>query len=161
MPEIRSFQADVSSVELSQKYDIIILLGGLHHVFHIAPEVVKRLSLSIKTGGYFISLEPTNGNCIFSWVRNRIYENNSLFDEQTERAFDVSELESIFIDAGLNSVDTVYPGLLAYILYYNPDAFPFLNIGGKKNGPFGIQFRQIIFPAESFHFTIIFNKIYC
>ena len=28
-------------------------------------------------------------------------------------------------------VDEVYPGLLAYILYYNPDAFPALNIGGK------------------------------
>ena len=35
-----------------------------------------------------------------------------------------------FKDAGYEKVDEVYPGLLAYVLYYNPDAFPALNIGG-------------------------------
>lgn len=25
-----------------------------------------------------------------------------------------------------------YPGLLGYVLFYNPDAFPFLNKGGPK-----------------------------
>jgi hypothetical protein len=38
----------------------------------------------------------------------------------------------LFTDAGLHSELICYPGLLSYIMYYNPDAFPALNIGGKS-----------------------------
>ncbi|MEH6825882.1 MAG: methyltransferase domain-containing protein [Motiliproteus sp.] len=130
-PEIKVFHADAGSVELTKEYDLILLLGGLHHVPHIAEDVVARLAKAIKPGGYFINLEPTNGNALFSWIRRKIYQRNSLFDEKTERAFDVLELESFFTGAGLRSIDTTYPGLSAYVLYYNPDAFPWLNLGGE------------------------------
>ena len=129
-PELKVFHADDGVVELEEEYDLIILLGGLHHVPHIASDVVKRLSKAIKPGGYFINLEPTSGNPLFSWIRERIYNRNSLFDEQTERAFKVGELLGFFADAGLKEVDVTYPGLSSYVLYYNPDAFPFLNLGG-------------------------------
>ncbi len=63
-------------------------------------------------------------------VRQRIYSRNSIFDEQTEQGFELRDLDAMFRNAGLSCVDQVYPGLLSYVLYYNPDAFPFLNFGG-------------------------------
>ena len=39
---------------------------------------------------------------------------------------------TVFGDAGFSLVDVMYPGLLAYVLYDNPDAFPYLNIGGRR-----------------------------
>ena len=132
-PDLKVFHADAGTVELEDaSYDLIILLGGLHHVPHIAKEVTARLCKAIKPGGYFINLEPTNGNPVFKAVRNRIYDKNSLFDEETERAFDVEELFDFFESAGMQAKDITYPGLSAYVLYYNPDAFPALNLGGSR-----------------------------
>jgi hypothetical protein len=90
------------------------------------------LTSALRRGGYFINLEPTNGNSIARMVRERIYERNSLFDEKTERAFDVDTLFSFFQNAGLSLSKVMYPGLLSYVLYYNPDAFPSLNLGGER-----------------------------
>ena len=132
-PELKVFHADAGTVELEEgKYEVIILLGGLHHVPHMAKEVVARLVKAIKPGGYFINLEPTNGNPLFKAIRERIYAKNSLFDEETERAFEVSELMDFFESSNMTAVDITYPGLSSYVLYYNPDAFPSLNLGGKK-----------------------------
>ena len=82
--------------------------------------------------GTDINLEPTHGNPVTKFVRNRIYASNDLFDEQTEEAFPVGSLFSMFRANGLERKTAMYPGLLSYILYYNPDAFPGLNLGGEK-----------------------------
>lgn len=142
-PDIDIFHADVGKVELTKKYDVIILLGGLHHVPHIAADVVARLSKAIKPGGYFINLEPTNGNRVFGWIRNKIYQQNTLFDEKTERAFEVSELMSFFTEDKLELVDIIYPGLSSYVLYYNPDAFPYLNFGGARMVEAAFKFDKL------------------
>lgn len=130
-PGLDIHQQDITKFvpDKQNQYDIIILLGGLHHVPDMAADVVSRLSGAIRPGGYFINLEPTSGNWIFEKAREMIYKRNSLFDEQTERAFSVSELFNMFEAAELSLVDVMYPGLLAYVLYYNPDAFPGLNVG--------------------------------
>jgi SAM-dependent methyltransferase len=122
--DVTTYKANV------EPYDMIILIGGLHHVFSKASDVIKNLGGALRSGGYFVSFEPTQNNPITRYVRNRIYQSNDIFDEGTEQGFDFPDLERYFRDAGFTKVDEVYPGLLAYILYYNPDAFPFLNIGG-------------------------------
>jgi len=121
--------ADATRFESDDVWDVIILIGGLHHVPAYAADVVDRLAKCLAPGGIFINLEPTSGNPLFRWVRERIYQSNTLFDEETERAFEVSELAALFSANGLEPVDQLYPGLLAYVLYYNPDAFPHLNVG--------------------------------
>ncbi len=129
-PSINVEQADVTSFDTDQRFDIIILIGGLHHVPDNAAEVVRNMARLLKPGGIFINLEPTHGNPITRWVRDAIYQRNSLFDQETERAFAVEELQSMFEAAGLSHKLMTFPGLLTYILYYNPDAFPALNKGG-------------------------------
>lgn len=112
------------------KYDWIILIGGLHHVFAQAPNVVQRLAMALAPGGYFLNFEPTQNCWLTRRARNRIYESNALFDEQTEQGFELGALDEMFEQAGFEKVKQAYPGLLSYVLYYNPDAFPALNIGG-------------------------------
>ncbi|MCM8594883.1 trans-aconitate 2-methyltransferase [Accumulibacter sp.] len=132
-PALRVEHADVTQFELAAgepPYDLIMLLGGLHHVYQHAGVVVERLRRALREGGYFVNLEPTHNFTPLSWVRGWIYRRNALFDDQTEQGFWLSDLDRLFTDAGYELVDQVYPGLLTYVLYYNPDAFPMLNIGG-------------------------------
>lgn len=131
-PDLDVMQQDVTKFTPDKLYDIVMVIGGLHHVPDMAQDVVSRLSSAIRPGGYFINFEPTSGNPLFCWIREYIYKHNKLFDEQTERAFSLPELFQMFKSANLSLVDVMYPGLLAYVLYYNPDAIPALNIGGVR-----------------------------
>lgn len=112
-------------------HDLIILIGGLHHVFLHTDKVLINLGKALKPTGYFISYEPTHNNWLTRRIRNRIYQENAIFDHETEQGFEFVDLETKFRNAGFKKVDQVYPGLLSYVLYYNPDAFPWLNVGGQ------------------------------
>ncbi len=50
----------------------------------------------------------------------------------TEEAFNLPDLNRFYEASGFKLADQIYPGLLAYIMYYNPDAFPGLNIGPES-----------------------------
>ncbi len=127
------WQADVTRYRPEPgSYELIFLAGGLHHVPDRAGEVVRNLADGLKPGGMFVNFEPTYGNPVFNAVRERIYRTNDIFDEVTERAFSVAQLTGMFVSAGLEQVRVVYPGLSAYVLYYNPYAFPLLNKGGVR-----------------------------
>ena len=130
-PSLNVWQADATKYDPpSSIFDIVIIIGGLHHVFRHAPEIVAKCARALTPSGLFISFEPTYGNRITRSVRERIYRTNSLFDADTERSFAVSELLNMFRSAGLFPYKIAYPGLLSYVLYFNPDAFPSLSIGG-------------------------------
>ncbi len=124
------FQMDITEFIPEKKYDIIILIGGLHHVYRSAAPVLTMLRSALKDSGFFINFEPTHA-CIFTrLVRDKIYKSNSLFDPGTERGFTLDELNKLYLDAKFQIARQIYPGLIAYVLFYNPDAFPFLNRGG-------------------------------
>ncbi|MFC5508374.1 class I SAM-dependent methyltransferase [Bosea massiliensis] len=130
-PQINCWTADATKFDpLPGHYDIVILLGGLHHVPDYAALVVEKSARALKPGGIFINLEPTSGNVVSRKIREAIYRRNSLFDERTERDFGCGELFAMFENAGLRRLRITHPGLLSYVLYYNPDAFPRLNLGG-------------------------------
>jgi len=132
-PTVNCWTADATTYDPPEgKFDIVILIGGLHHVPNYATLVVEKTARALKPGGVFINLEPTSGNIAARKVREAIYKRNSLFDEDTERAFGCRELFAMFEKPGLKPLRITYPGLLSYVLYYNPDAFPGLNLGGKS-----------------------------
>ena len=133
-PDLAISWQDITTLdesEYGERFDLIILIGGLHHVYEKVDIVMEKLVASLRKGGYFINFEPTHDFFLFKMVRERIYEKNKLFDEDTEQAFGLDELNNLYTRSGLAIVGQIYPGLLSYILYYNPDAFPFLNRGGK------------------------------
>ena len=121
---------DVTTYQSTTKlFDLIILLSGLHHVYPHTQYILENLRKSLRAGGYFLSFEPTHDNWLTKRIRQRIYNSNNLFDADSEQGFGYKELNQYFKNAGYEKVDAVYPGLLAYILFFNPDAFPLLNIG--------------------------------
>jgi SAM-dependent methyltransferase len=132
-PNTLIWHADITKVDLEPaKYDIVILIGGLHHVPKYLDLSLEKVYSALKPGGVFINLEPTQNFFLLKKVREIIYSRNKLFDEQTERAFDLSELNAAFYKAKFKIDRQVYPGLLSYILFYNPDAFPLLNVGSPQ-----------------------------
>ncbi|OPY94261.1 hypothetical protein A5906_15060 [Bradyrhizobium sacchari] len=132
-PGIDVSQADATKYRAPDNaFDVIILIGGLHHTPSNAAQIVANLVPTLRQGGIFVSFEPTHGNPIFRKVREQIYRKNSLFDEETEQAFPVHALIQLFKATGLKSRKVLYPGLVSYVLYYNPDAFPGLNVGGRR-----------------------------
>ncbi len=149
--DLNVYVKDVSTFRSEKKFDIIIIIGGLHHVPSMCEEVVQNLRNNLNEQGAFIVLEPTHNNIIFRKIRERIYNKNTLFDEETEQAFTLKELNNLFLNNGYTLVDQIYPGLLSYILFYNPDAFPFLNIGGK-----GLV--KLVFKIDSLFFRNYFGK---
>jgi len=131
-PDLAVERQDATRFSSERRNDLVLLIGGLHHVPHVAGEVVRRLGETLGSGGLFISFEPTHGNRLFEKARRCIYRKNPLFDQETERDFSLRELFGFFRAAGFELADVMYPGLLSYVLYYNPDAFPALNVGGAR-----------------------------
>ncbi|TGK21397.1 class I SAM-dependent methyltransferase [Leptospira kmetyi] len=138
------FHQDILKFEAKEKYDIVILLGGLHHVPDNVDIALDRIYSSLKKGGLFINLEPTHNNFLFRMVRERIYKKNALFEENTERGFNLKDYNALLKKSGFEILNQFYPGLLGYVLYYNPDAFPGLNRGSTKIAKFLSNFDWIL-----------------
>ena len=131
-PDLRFDVGDVSRFEADgQRWDFIVLIGGLHHVFALSEEVVRRLAAAQPPGAHFLSFEPTQACWLTRRVREAIYKRNAIFDDDSEQGFEYDDLERQFELAGYEKRDQVFAGLSAYTLYYNPDAFPWLNLGGQ------------------------------
>lgn len=136
--------ADVTKFSCDQKFDMVVIIGGLHHVHENIEKVLHVMKNILRPEGYFLSFEPTSNNFIFQAIRKHIYKKNNLFDSETERGFEYIELCNRFESVGFKKVDEVFPGLLAYVLYYNPDAFPFLNFGNSSLVKFLFNLDRLI-----------------
>lgn len=131
-PDLNIRVQDITTFVPDREYDMIILIGGLHHIPRFTREALGGLNRALRPGGYFISFEATHNNRLFRSIRDRIYVRNAAFEETTEQAFEYSDLQALFHDSGFVLEDQFHAGLLSYILYYNPEAFPWLNIKGDR-----------------------------
>jgi SAM-dependent methyltransferase len=136
------FVADVLKYNVTYQYDLIIVLGGLHHVYHDVGRALTRLVDVLRPGGLFLNFEPTHNNIVMRIIRSQIYKRNSFFDTDTESGFDFEQYNKQMSDSGLILLGQVYSGLALYCLLYNPDAFwPF--------PPIPKTLLKIIFEMES------------
>jgi len=131
-PRIKIRQGNILDLDSQNTYDMILVIGGLHHVYRHIEIVLDKIFNALKPGGFFLVYEPTHNSVVTKKIRNFIYRRNPLFDYETEQDFNLPTLNRMFQSSGFKIVDQMYPGLLSYILYYNPDAFPALNKGSKK-----------------------------
>ncbi len=127
--KVRVFQKDILQLEERDTYDFAVIIGGLHHIAYDVDRGLRNICNALKEGGIFLNLEPTHNNVLWQTVRTKIYSENAIFEENSERAFTLKEYNGCFASHGLVVKDQFYPGLLGYVLYYNPDAFPALNVG--------------------------------
>ena len=131
-PDREVVASDVTTYSDETTYDAMVLIGGLHHVYSHTSDVLGILRSCLKPGALFLNIEPTHDNLLYKAIRKGIYKKNALFDADTEQGFEYSEYVGLFKEAGFELVDCVHFGLLAYVFYYNPDAFPGLNLGAEK-----------------------------
>ena len=147
-PELLIWQQDVTTFRNREAYDIIFIIGGLHHVYAHKERVLKNIADSLRPGGLFISSEPTYNNPLFYFVRDLIYRKNKAFDHETEKAFTTKELNTLAGDCGLDLITQLNFGLLAYILWQNPEVFPSLNKGGVNFAKYVINIEKIFWKTR-------------
>ena len=80
-PEMNVFVQDVTKYIPQKKYDIVMIIGGLHHVPTKADKVLDIINGSLHHKGLFINFEPTNNNMIYRMIRNCIYKKNHIFGD--------------------------------------------------------------------------------
>ncbi len=127
-PKISVIQKDILKLNDKDKYDLVIIAGGLHHVPDNVELVLRSVNSALKPGGVFLNIEPTHNNVLWRIVREKLYRSNDLFDASSERAFRLGDYNALLRQQGFEIVYQNYPGLLGYVLYYNPDAFPKLSV---------------------------------
>lgn len=123
---------DVLDMTDKKKWDVLIVLGGVHHVPAYAPEVFEKFYEALVPGGILINFEPTYNNVFTKLVTKGIYHKSSSFENETERRFSLNELNFMYKVAGFKIKKQLYPGLLSYLLWYNPQIFKWFNVGNMK-----------------------------
>jgi SAM-dependent methyltransferase len=107
-----SFHAeDFFEFRAESKYDVIFMIGVLHHMTDI-PLAIKICHSFLRPGGLLVVNEPQPANIIFSWLRNvRAKIDASYSDEQEELAD--SELQELFARAGFVNIRSFPQGLFS------------------------------------------------
>jgi SAM-dependent methyltransferase len=129
MPGAHVFVQDVTTFDSEEKYDLIFLSGGLHHVFDHTVEVLQRLRSALVDGGYLLSAEPTYHNRFYGMVGKAVYRQSPTFEHETEQSYALNQLNEHFLDAGYRIVDQIYPGMAAYVISVSATCFPRLCVG--------------------------------
>ena len=82
------------------KFDVVFIIGGLHHCVRGMPQVLENVGQMLKPGGLFLMQEP-NAGFFLEAARKVWYRNDKMFDAENEAAIDhdiiFSAAESLFV----------------------------------------------------------------
>ena len=95
-------------------FDVIAVVGGLHHVVRDLAPVVRNIHQALTPGGMLVMMEP-NRDYFLEWVRRIWYRFDKYFDETTEAALSYRAVRSRF-DAEFEERCVAYGGGPAYFL---------------------------------------------
>ncbi len=120
-PDCEAIQASMLDTKIPENsFDLIVIVGGLHHAHPYVEGVINEVHRILKPGGYFCFFEPHAGS-FPDRVRNIWYKADKLF-EKNEKAID---LESLMLKNSnkFNFIKTIYFGNLAHLLVFNSFVF--------------------------------------
>jgi len=103
--------ADLHTFNPPQPYDVIFLIGVLHHM----PErlaATQRMVSMLKPGGYLAANEPQAANPLIGLLRRLRARMDGNYSEEQEE-LRASELRKLFQDAGLVDVQVRPQGILS------------------------------------------------
>lgn len=132
MPAAHVFLQDVTTFEPTERYDLIFLSGGLHHVYAQTEQVLTRLRSALKPGGYMLSAEPTYDNPLYNLIGKIIYKKSAKFEHESEQRYALTDLNAHYKNAGFTIKDQMYPGLAAYIIAVSAFCFPRFCVGSAR-----------------------------
>jgi len=99
-----------------ESFDVIVVVGGLHHVHPHVDEAIEHMGRLLKPGGFLCFSEPHTGS-LMDVARRRWYARDSMF-ESNEAAIDVSALRVAHSDE-FDVVSERYFGNVAHTLVLN------------------------------------------
>jgi SAM-dependent methyltransferase len=99
-----------------ESFDVVVVVGGLHHVHPHVDEAIAQISRLLKPGGHFCFSEPHSGS-IVNVLRRAWYVRDSMF-ESNEAAIDVSALRRA-AEAAFEVKREWYFGNVAHTLVLN------------------------------------------
>jgi len=103
-----------------ESFDIVIVIGGLHHLPPKTSEGLREIHRILKKGGYLCFMEP-HSESVADYLRNFWYKRDSLFAEN-EAAINVSKLRREFADS-FEFKSELFLGNVAYLLVMNSLVF--------------------------------------
>lgn len=101
-PGIEFYATKVRDFKPEKMFDLIMLIGVLHHMKNIPDQMNHMINL-LKPGGWLVSNEPHSGNRLFHLSRKL----RKMFDpdySSDQREFAIPELYNIFKEAGLENI---------------------------------------------------------
>ena len=104
----------------SESFDIVSVVGGIHHMPPYTRESIAEIYRILKPGGHFCFMEPHSESVAESF-RRAWYKRDSLFAEN-EAAINMSELRQDFKDC-FNFKHEYYLGNFGYLLILNSMVF--------------------------------------
>ncbi len=104
----------------SNSFDVVVIVGGLHHLHPCVPEAMNEIYRVLKTGGYFCFAEPYSSSFV-NLVRKMWYKHDPLF-ERNEGPIDLDMLMKKY-SLKFNYVETKYIGSIAFLLVLNSMIF--------------------------------------
>jgi SAM-dependent methyltransferase len=116
-PQCRAVVAGILEHRLeAESFDVVLVVGGLHHVHPNVADAVQEIWRLLKPGGFFVFSEPHKGSVV-DLFRRWWYRRDPLFEEN-EAAVDVDHLALCF-EGRFVSVGERYFGNVAHTLVLN------------------------------------------
>lgn len=144
-PEVRDLcrvlaPSDARQLPLnSASIDVVVVSGGLHHVYRHIAELLAEFRRVLRPGGWFLFGEPSNDFWPVRVLRNTIYKLSSKFDDAHEKGFRYVELRAALNDAGFDSIEIRPFGSVGYLLMAQVGVIPLL-----RNAKSPVLFRTLL-----------------
>ena len=103
--------ANIKDYLPEQQFDLIFMIGVLHHLDDISLCMARMMEI-LRPGGWLVANEPQPANRFIRGlraIRKRMDQNYS--DEQSQMAF--ADLENYFLNAGLDKVESRPQGIFS------------------------------------------------
>ncbi|HDP95493.1 MAG TPA: class I SAM-dependent methyltransferase [Candidatus Aminicenantes bacterium] len=104
-------QADLMKFDPEESFDLVLMIGVLHHLEEI-PAAVRKVRTLLKPGGYFVVNEPQPANLLISLLR-RIRKRVDASYSAQQRELGRKEIESFFAQAGFRAIRSFAQGFLS------------------------------------------------
>jgi ubiquinone/menaquinone biosynthesis C-methylase UbiE len=148
-------QGDIRVLPLeSNSVDLVLIRGGLHHVYRDMGVAIEQLYRVLKPGGAFVFFEPSDDNPMIEWARNCLYRHHDFFMEDEEKGLKSAQVQQRLHQAGFKNISIMPFGYIAYTLIGNTDVLP---IFGKLTHPAVIQ--SLIKMDDIWMRTPVLNKL--
>ncbi len=120
-PECKAYCGSILSTEFpSDSFDVVVAVGGLHHLHPNSSAAINEIYRVLKPGGLFCFYEPHKGS-LPDLARQFWYKRDRLF-AANEAAIDLGDLKQMF-SSQFEFLKEEYGGNVAYLLVWNSMVF--------------------------------------